>query len=109
MPYTSYGILKAIRSHQISNPNAASDGSAGRPNACNLCHIDKSLGWSLDRLAEWYGQPKITVPEEELSHLANLALTGDAGQRILAAWHFSWKPALQASRTAFTLPPWART
>jgi predicted CXXCH cytochrome family protein len=104
MPYTSYGILKAIRSHQISNPNVASDLIAGRPNACNLCHIDKTLTWSSAHLADWYGQPKTALPDEKISHLANLALTGDAGQRVLAAWHLSWKPALQTSDTNFVPP-----
>jgi predicted CXXCH cytochrome family protein len=104
MPYTSYGILKAIRSHQISNPKVASDLTAGRPNACNLCHIDRTLAWSSDRLTEWYGQAKTVLPEEKLSHLANLALKGDAGQRVLAAWHLSWKPALQASATNLVQP-----
>jgi hypothetical protein len=68
------------------------------------CHIDKTLAWSSEHLAAWYGQPKATVPEEKISHLANQALTGDAGQRVLAAWHLSWKPALQASGTNFVQP-----
>lgn len=24
---------------------------SGEPNACNLCHLDRSLGWTLDQLA----------------------------------------------------------
>jgi hypothetical protein len=104
MPYTSYGILKAIRSHQISNPNVASDLTAGRPNACNLCHVDKTLAWTAEHLTKWYQQPKAPLAEEKISHIAKLALTGDAGQRVLAAWHFSWKPALQVSSTNFVQP-----
>ena len=48
MPYTSYGLLKALRSHRIDVPSANATVAAGRPNACNLCHLDKSLGWTAD-------------------------------------------------------------
>ena len=41
MPHTTYGLLKAIRSHTIDSPNVAVDLETGRPNACNLCHLDK--------------------------------------------------------------------
>ncbi len=103
MPYTSYGILKSIRSHQISSPNIAADLASGRPNACNLCHIDQTLTWTSSHLQNWYQQPKSEIPGDLAAtpHLVNLALTGDAGQRALAAWHLSWPPALSASSTNF--------
>ena len=43
MPYTTYGLLKTIRSHTVSSPSVAESIEAGRPNACNLCHLDKTL------------------------------------------------------------------
>jgi formate-dependent nitrite reductase cytochrome c552 subunit len=46
MPYTSYGLLKALRSHQISSPSVTASVQTGRPNACNACHLDKTLGWT---------------------------------------------------------------
>ena len=106
MPHTSYGILKAIRSHQISSPRVTDDLGAGRPNACNLCHLDKSLGWTTDHLEKWYGQQKPAVAENALnvSHAVRLALSGDAGQRVLAAWHFGWSPALGVSGTNWVAP-----
>ncbi len=58
MPYTSYGLLKALRSHQISNPTVKASLQTGRPNACNLCHLDKSLRWTAQNLFAWYGIPQ---------------------------------------------------
>jgi tetratricopeptide (TPR) repeat protein len=28
------------------------------PNACNRCHVDKTVQWSVDAMAKWYGQKK---------------------------------------------------
>ena len=27
----------------------------GRPNACNLCHLDRTLAWTAKHLEGWYG------------------------------------------------------
>lgn len=102
MPHTTYGVLKAIRSHQISSPRVADDLATGRPNACNLCHLDKTLVWTASNLEKWYRQPSASpsVDEhEKVPHIIRLALAGDAGQRVLAAWHLSWPPALEISGT----------
>lgn len=106
MPHTTYGVLKAIRSHQISSPNVAEDLDTGRPNACNLCHLDRTLDWTADRLTEWYGQPKPGLPaySRNTAHVVRLALAGDAGQRALAAWHLGWPIAQQISGTNWITP-----
>lgn len=28
---------------------------ANQPNACNLCHLDQPIGWTIDHLRNWYG------------------------------------------------------
>ena len=28
---------------------------ANQPNACNLCHLDKPIDWTISHLREWYG------------------------------------------------------
>lgn len=99
MPHTSYGVLKAIRSHQVSNPKIADQQATGRPNACNLCHLDKPLAWTADHLTQWYGHPssRLSADETAVADAIRLALAGDAGQRALVAWHLSWQPAIQVS------------
>src|SRR4029434_5840314 len=70
MPHTVYGLMKAIRSHQIDSPNAANSLKTGRPNACNLCHLDKTLDWTARKLSEWYGQPAVDLSPEHQTHAA---------------------------------------
>jgi predicted CXXCH cytochrome family protein len=95
MPHTTYALLKGVRQHQVDSPRVATTLATGRPNACNLCHQDRSLTWTAERLTDWYGHPPATIPEEwrETSEIVRLLLSGDAGQRALAAWHLGWEPA----------------
>ena len=104
MPFTSYGLLKTIRSHQISNPSVASARATGRPTACNLCHVDKTLAWTGEYLSQWYGQATPALDEPDVSSALLLALIGDAGQRAIAAQAMGWKPAQEASGTDWMLP-----
>ena len=48
MPHTTYGLLGAVRSHQITSPRIQVTVETGRLNACNLCHLDKTLGWAAE-------------------------------------------------------------
>ncbi|PYI83446.1 MAG: C cytochrome precursor, partial [Verrucomicrobia bacterium] len=64
MPYTSYGLLKALRSHQISNPSVKTSVQTGRPNACNLCHLDKTLAWTAQTLSAWYQIPQANLASD---------------------------------------------
>jgi len=106
MPHTTYGVLKAIRSHQVSSPRVADQLATGRPNACNLCHLDKPLAWTADWLGRWFGQsqPVLSKDQTQVADSVRLALAGDAGQRVLVAWHFGWQAALQASGKSW-IPP----
>jgi hypothetical protein len=106
MPHTSYGLLKAIRSHTVSSPSVQESLATGRPNACNLCHLNKTLAWAAEHLEERYGIPKPELLEDEKRVAASVlwALRGDAGQRALVAWSMGWQPARQASGDDW-LPP----
>lgn len=107
MPHTSYGLLKAVRTHTISSPSISTDLATGRPNACNLCHLDRSLEWTSQHLSAWYGheRPELSKQDKEISRAAMLALKGDAPQRALIAWHMSWPPAITASGSDW-FPPY---
>ncbi|MEY2409307.1 MAG: hypothetical protein QOF48_1977 [Verrucomicrobiota bacterium] len=106
MPHTAYGLMKAIRSHQIDSPSIQSSIATGRPNACNLCHLDRSLGWAATALHTWYGRavPALAADEHEISAAAKWILSGDAGQRAVVAWHFGWGPAAAASGRDWLAP-----
>jgi hypothetical protein len=111
MPHTTYGLLKTIRSHQISSPSVQTTIDTGRPNACNLCHLDKTLGWTADRLAEWYGISRPAIGDDEASVAASVLwlLKGDAGQRAIVAQAMGWRPAQEASGTGWLAPYLALT
>ncbi len=101
MPHTTYGLLGAIRSHQVSTPSVQESLFTGRPNACNQCHLDKTLAWTAEHLHEWYGTPRPELSEDEQAIAASVlwTLKGDAGQRVLMAWSMGWNAARLASGT----------
>jgi hypothetical protein len=106
MPYTTYGLLKAIRSHQVSSPSVAVDLQTRRLNACNQCHLDKTLDWTADKLESWYGTPKPLLNDEQQKIAGSVlwALEGDAGQRALMAWSMGWPAARAASGEQWMAP-----
>ena len=105
MPHTTYGLLKAIRSHEIDSPSVQVSMDTGRPNACNLCHLDRTLAWTAEHTSRWYGHPAPEPwPAEETSAALRWLLAGDAGQRALLAWHFAWAPAHAASGRGWQAP-----
>ncbi len=102
MPHTTYGLLGAMRSHTVTSPRVDVSQTTGRPIACNLCHLDRSLRWTADVLTRWYGQPPRVDAPDDGPAAARWMVAGDAGQRALLAWHLGWAPALAASSA-----PWA--
>lgn len=55
MPRITEGFEDIIRTHAIHSPNDPEFFESNEPNACNLCHLDKSARWTMDWLGRWYG------------------------------------------------------
>jgi cytochrome c554/c'-like protein len=117
MPLTTYGLLKTERSHTITSPTIAESIDVGRPNACNLCHLDRTLAWAGDALEKWYGAPSTRTlrkgrgltPDEQSIAAGVLWLTrGDAGQRAIATCALEWDAARATAGTEWTAPYLAR-
>jgi predicted CXXCH cytochrome family protein len=108
MPFTTYGLLKGIRSHQITSPNATVARDTGRPSACAGCHLDKSAESIAKSLANSYGQkiPNFIDEEKTVPASVAMALKGDAGQRALTAFAMGWNDAQSASGGANWLAPY---
>jgi hypothetical protein len=106
MPFTTYALLKGIRSHQIASPKVEPSARYGTPNACNLCHLDRPLAWTQKHLGERYQQRPVDLTDEQQNVSAALLwlLKGNAAQRVITAWHFGWKPAQIASGTNWLAP-----
>ena len=106
MPHTTFGLLRAMRSHQVSSPTVRESTEHGRPNACNLCHLDQPLAWTAEKLAAWYGQssPALTADDRNVATGALWLLRGDAGQRAITAWSMGWAPAQAAAGRDWLYP-----
>ena len=106
MPNTTFGLLHAMRSHQVSSPTAQESVAVGRPNACNLCHLNKTLAWTSQKLTEWYKQkpPELSSDDQTISAAVQWIIKGDAGQRALIAWGMGWEPAQKTSRLDWLYP-----
>jgi len=103
MPYVVWGLLRGIRSHRVITPSVGKSIATGMPNPCTQCHLDRTLGWALERTQAWYGEPSTALDGDEATTVASLVhlLRGDAAQRALAAWSFGWSDARAASTTGW--------
>jgi Doubled CXXCH motif (Paired_CXXCH_1)/Cytochrome c554 and c-prime len=106
MPHTTYGLLRAMRSHRISVPSARETVETGRPNACNLCHLDRTLSWTAQAMQRWWGTPPPPLDDEQRTVAASLlgVARGEAGVRALWAWSIGWPAARKAARAQWTAP-----
>jgi len=106
MPHTTFGLLRAIRSHQVSSPNVRESIDHGRPNACNLCHLAQTLSWTAEKLHYWYQQPvpELSDDDKNFSAAIQWLIKGDAAQRALLAWGMGWEPAQKISGREWLYP-----
>ena len=56
MPRINEGLNDVVRTHMIFSPTRTDMIQANHPNACNLCHTDKPIDWTLDAFKKWYGK-----------------------------------------------------
>lgn len=56
MPKINEGMQDVVRTHTIFSPTQADMIENNHPNACNLCHLDKPINWTLEKLEDWYGR-----------------------------------------------------
>ena len=106
MPYTSYALFRGIRSHRIDSPSAETTAVTGKPNACNLCHVDRTLRWTAETLSAWYGAKSPALPSSagDTAYVLERLLAGDAAERAIAAWALGRPEAQRAARTDFQAP-----
>jgi hypothetical protein len=95
MPHNTFGLLHAMRGHQVSWPTVQESVAYGRPNACNLCHLNQTLAWTAEKLHAWYRQPvpQLSQDDQTIAAAVQWIVKGDAGQRALIAWGMAWEPA----------------
>jgi hypothetical protein len=93
MPKTSYALRTGIRSHRIESP----DRTEGKPNACVLCHLDKSADWSRAEMARLWGRGAAVPDGVKLPASIVGMLSADAAERVIWADAYAEREAIDAS------------
>ncbi len=104
MPRINEGLQDVVRTHMIYSPTRADMLQANHPNACNLCHTDRSIDWTLGYLKDWYAKSyderEISLHYRDRNEPVALGWLGhsDPSVRLVAA------DALARTRNAQALP-----
>jgi hypothetical protein len=85
MPRVVMGIDRYVRTHRISSPTNPALLAEGSPNACNLCHLDRPIQWTLDELDRGW--------ETRLAKRVSTRVYGD--RAVGEVWLGSKSPALR--------------
>lgn len=109
MPHQVYSLMTTHRTHRISSPDIPGSLGTGKPNACAMCHLDKSLGWVQDQLKRWPNGARVAGPElprdeREVSSAVLLLSRADARTRVVVAGAFANPDARRASGTDWVGP-----
>jgi Flp pilus assembly protein TadD len=121
MPLTTYMQRHPRRDHGFTIPDPLLTKEHGIPNACNRCHADRSVDWSVEAAERWHG-PKMNRPSRERARLVARARAGAttapgglmrllasepiglwraSAARLLAAWNHEpqvWRALAAAAR-----------
>lgn len=87
MPQTPYMQRHWRHDHGFTIPDPLLTRDHGIPNACNRCHQDQSVSWSLEWTERWYGA-KMQRPTRTRAQLLARARAGDttATEGLLQVW-----------------------
>jgi hypothetical protein len=99
MPRITQGLETVVRTHQITSPGDPRMLSAAAPNACNLCHLNRSIRWTLGALRVGWKQklPPLAAWKKAYGSLdapvGQVWLTSDSpSHRLVAADAYSRSP-----------------
>jgi tetratricopeptide (TPR) repeat protein len=104
MPPKNYMVVDPRHDHSLRIPRPDLSLALGTPNACNDCHNDKSVQWSMDWIVKWYGPDRRQERHYgEALHAAREGLMG-AEQALIELIENEEAPVI-ARATALTLLP----
>jgi predicted CXXCH cytochrome family protein len=91
MPEIVYGLVTVHVSHRIEIPDPAAQARDGRPDACTLCHVDRSQRWAAEAVQHWkdvHRSDAAAGPAGALELPATLRglFAGDPIERAVAAY-----------------------
>ena len=83
MPDVVYGLVSIHLSHRIESPAVRLQAASGRPDACTLCHIDRTRSWA--SAAQGHTLTEDPAARHGLSEVSYRLLAGDPIERAVAA------------------------
>ncbi len=94
MPAQIYMVVDPRRDHSFRVPRPDLSVRLGTPNACTLCHDDKSEAWAADQVRAWYPDGRSGRP-----HFSEVLAAGRAGDpnatnELLALARMRDRPAI---------------
>ena len=88
MPKIAYGLMDVHPSHRIQKPDPSRAWRHDMPEACTLCHTDKTARWAAEAMARQYGKPPPpdlpTDPAFDVAENLRALVSGDVVQRSVA-------------------------
>lgn len=91
MPKIHEGLQDVVRTHMIYSPTRPDMIYANHPNACNICHTDKPIDWTLNYLSKWYDKSyedwriALRYPKRDESVAKGWMASDDPAVRLVAA------------------------
>src|SRR5262249_45290711 len=107
MPQTAYMQRHWRHDHGFTIPDPLLTKQHGVPNACNRCHTDKDVDWSLEWVQKWYGA-KMERPSRQRAQIIAAARGNEPGvrDRVLGLLQKEEIPYWRAVEAGL-LRPWA--
>lgn len=72
MPRYNQGLDEVVRTHRIAAPVEGAMAAKGMANACNLCHLDRSMHWTLNELDRGWQRRMSPGPDWQAAYGGNL-------------------------------------
>lgn len=95
MPRIAYGLLETHPTHRMQNPDPARAWRHDMPEACTLCHTNRTAAWAAVEMAKQYGKPAPAAaelpggPAFAVAENVRALLAGDVLQRAVAIEAFA--------------------
>ncbi|MCU1228025.1 MAG: hypothetical protein JWO97_909 [Acidobacteria bacterium] len=87
MPKIVYGLLDVHPTHRIQRPDPSRAWRHEMPEACTLCHTNRTAGWAARSMSSRFGTPLPVLPngtEFNVAENVRQLLSGDVVQRSVA-------------------------
>jgi Flp pilus assembly protein TadD len=94
MPAQIYMVVDPRRDHSFRVPRPDLSVRLGTPNACTLCHNDKTDAWAAEQARAWYPEGRSGRPHFSEVLAAGRAGDPDASNGLLALARMSGRPAI---------------